>query len=213
VNQIPVNNGDSTYDPLFASGAGLTYGSVTPPPTETPTPTPVGGTGGEVWFVPETSTVSLNDEFTVEIHANTGTRRLAAYGFEIAYDAAIISVNTDIGNSGVEAGADGYVAAVNPNKAGRLVVTGFDTAGTGPGSDLHVITINWRAEGIGTSSLHLTINNVADEATNDIPATASNGSVTVSDVTLGDVNDDGTIHIFNALLIAQYYVGLITSFC
>lgn len=29
----------------------------------------------------------------------------------------------------------------------------------------------------------------------------------------GDTNCDGTINIVDALLIAQYYVGLINSFC
>ncbi|MBN2534382.1 MAG: hypothetical protein JXB88_15970 [Spirochaetales bacterium] len=31
--------------------------------------------------------------------------------------------------------------------------------------------------------------------------------------TLGDCNEDGSIDIVDALLIAQYYVGFTTSFC
>ena len=44
--QIPINVGDSTYDPLYAFGYGLSYSATTPiptnPPTSPPTPVPTG---------------------------------------------------------------------------------------------------------------------------------------------------------------------------
>jgi hypothetical protein len=42
MSQIPINVGDSSYDPLFAYGYGLTYSGGTPAPTTPPTPDNLG---------------------------------------------------------------------------------------------------------------------------------------------------------------------------
>ena len=83
-------------------------------------------------------------------------------------------------------------------------------ARTGPGTDLNVLTIHWSTLSYtGSSSLDLTILDLGDEQTNTIGnPNAIDGSVTIIDVLLGDTNNDGSINIVDALLIAQYYVGL-----
>jgi hypothetical protein len=151
-----------------------------------------------------------HDAFSTEIHVNTGTQLLAAYGFTVNFDAGVISVDTSNGTDGVDPGPDGFLAAVNPTEPGILKITGFDVTGTGPGEDLYVLDIYWTAGSAdGSTILELIIDNLVDENSNVIGSPASeNGSVRVTDVVLGDVNEDTKIDIIDALLVAQYYVGM-----
>jgi hypothetical protein len=120
-------------------------------------------------------------------------------------------VNTAVGTSGVEAGPDGYVSAVHAQSS-QIKISGLDTAGKGPGSDLNVVTINFTAGNNECSTnLGLTVQNLVDETTTDIPANPGDGSVNVTGASKGDVNDDGSVGIVDALLVAQYYVGMIVS--
>ncbi|MBN2440654.1 MAG: glycoside hydrolase family 9 protein [Spirochaetales bacterium] len=48
ISQIPQNNGDPGYDPLFAFGAGMTYGTATSAPTSPPEITPLPANLGDV---------------------------------------------------------------------------------------------------------------------------------------------------------------------
>lgn len=175
-----------------------------------PTPTHPAGTG-DVWFVPEDSTVNQGDSFTVEIHLDSGDQALAAYGFEISYTPSIILADLTIGNEGVEPGPDGFLSAMGAGPVpGKTRVQGFDTSGTGPGEDLHILTIHFTAEGKGLTSLNLEIESLADTDTYTIGnPNAIDGSVRViCSNPSGDVNDDGSMDIIDALLVAQYYVGL-----
>jgi hypothetical protein len=183
------------------------YGG-TPGPTPVPTGTPQPG-AGDVWFVPDTIAVGINSDFATEIHVNSGSQKLAAYGFDISYN-ALLNVRKSVGTDGVEEGPDGFVAAVNANSSGIIKISGFDTSGSGPGSDLHVITVHWAALSYtGDCTLDLEINDLGDENTDTIGSPrAIDGHVTITDVALGDVNGDGAIDIIDALRIAQYYVGL-----
>lgn len=66
----------------------------------------------------------------------------------------------------------------------------------------------------GTTTLGLEVDQLVDGDTNTIGTACGNdGSVTVGTGMLGDVNGDGVIDIIDALLVAQYYVGLIADFC
>jgi len=79
-----------------------------------------------------------------------------------------MSVNTGVGTSGVTAGSDGYVSAVNPNTAGSLKISGFDTAGKGPGTNLQICIVNWNGTAAGTANLSLAVDSLTDEAYNNI---------------------------------------------
>ncbi|MBN2533187.1 MAG: hypothetical protein JXB88_09865 [Spirochaetales bacterium] len=221
--------------------------SPTPTPaSETPAPTPVT-CAGIVQITPAEIITSPGESFTVEIHINSGNQIISAYQFSLAYDAAVLMVDTESGTDGVEAGPDGFVAAVNAQTPGSLVFNGFDTAGTGPGADLNFVTIYFKALALGDSPLSLTIDSLVDENTNSVGMFfISDGTVIVNDelqtpeptptpvitdlptaspvttpdpVTptptstdgIGDVNNDGAIDIIDALLCAQYYVGLSPS--
>ncbi|MBN2532275.1 MAG: hypothetical protein JXB88_05260 [Spirochaetales bacterium] len=179
-------------------------GTPTVEPTSTPTPRPAYGISGSVWFKPQSQDVGMNDEFTTEVHVDAGTQLLAAYGITVNYDENKISFDD------VEPGPDGFLAAVNDTVPGTIRISGFDTTGTGPGSDLSLLTIAWTAGSeSGITILELIVDTLADEKTDTIGVpTGINGSVTIIEVMLGDVNGDDTVDIIDALLVAQYYVGL-----
>jgi hypothetical protein len=176
----------------------------TPDPTATPTPTPTTPPGDcNVSFDPENSTQGLNSTFQIDVVVDSGSQDLAAYGFTVSYNANVLSV------ADVEAGADGFLAAANTDNPGEIVASGFDASGTGPGSNLEVLIITFNAIAEGTSTLGLYVDQLVDSGTNPVGTVCGNdGSVEVTDVMLGDVNGDGGIDIVDALLIAQYYVGL-----
>jgi len=117
----------------------------------------------DVWFVPGEKTLGLGEKFSTGVHVDSGTSKLGAYQFTITYNQNIITVDTTKGTNGVEPGADGFVAAVNANTPGRLIVNGFDAYGKGPGNDLHVLTVHWKTVGAGTTTLGLTVTDLVDE--------------------------------------------------
>jgi hypothetical protein len=176
----------------------------TPDPTDTPTPTPTPVVGDcNVSFDPANSTQGLNSTFPINIVVDSGSQELAAYGFTVSYNANVLSV------ADVEAGADGFLAAANTDNPGEIVASGFDTSGTGPGSNLQVLVITFNANAKGTSTLGLYVDQLVDGGPTTIGTACGNdGSVEVTDVMLGDVNGDGAIDIVDALLTAQFYVGL-----
>jgi hypothetical protein len=148
---------------------------VTPTPTPTQTPTPIStaaptpvptgnidpGNPGKMWFVPQSQVVFPGRDFTTELHLNSGQQTLGAYGVDITYFSFAIELNTSIGTNGVEAGPDGFVAAVGLEQ-NLLRISGFDTSGAGPGQDLHILTINWTAKSSGVSDLIIDIRDLAD---------------------------------------------------
>ena len=154
----------------------------TPTPTpvaDTPTPTPVIVTGGRVWMVPASQQVAAGSNFTNEIHVDSGSQMLAAYGIFIDYNNNIVDVNAAAGNNGVDTGADGFVSAVN-DTPGQLRISGFDAMGKGPGADLQLAIINWTGVAQGTTTLTVIIDSLTDNMTNTIGnPSPENGSVTV----------------------------------
>ncbi|MBN1697459.1 MAG: carboxypeptidase regulatory-like domain-containing protein [Spirochaetales bacterium] len=191
---------------------------------------------GDVWFVPEHKTHTMLDltyfgdtipidpslipiaiigpyTFTNEVLINSGNQVLGEYEFTITFDSSVAVINTNEGTNGVTAGADGFVSAVHTETTGELSVSGFDATGKGPGSTLHVLTIHWLARSYsGTTTLHIGVTTLTDTSSNSIGAPRGHdGSieiVTVSCTLTGDVDNSGRIDIVDALMLAQYYVGL-----
>jgi hypothetical protein len=195
VTENPKINGIS-----IKPGTGPTT-APTSPPTSPPT-TPPGDCN--VSFDPANSTQGVNSTFPIDVTVDSGNQELAAYGFTITYTASILSVVD------VEEGADGFLSAANTENPGEIIASGFDTSGTGPGSNLEVLIITFNAAAEGTSSLGLYVDELVDGGTNTIGTACGNsGSIEVSDQGMrGDTNGDGTIGIVDALLTAQYYVDL-----
>ncbi|MBN1696605.1 MAG: hypothetical protein JW881_03735 [Spirochaetales bacterium] len=141
--------------------------SPSPSPKATSAPAPAAPGTGEVWIEPASGSVSMGARFSNEVHVNSGNQKIAAYGIEIGFDSGILNVNTGVGNKGVEAGPQGFVAAVNLTP-GRLVIGGFDTSGKGPGEDLYLLRLNWTAVGTGTATISVTVKDLTDANTDPI---------------------------------------------
>ena len=189
-------------------------GTATPTPVVgTATPTPIVGTGTptpppgncNVSLNPAHSTQGVNSTFKIAVNVDSGGQNVAAYGFIIDYDGAIIDATA------ADAGANGFLAAANTGTFGKVTVSGFDAQGVGPGSNLELVVITFDALSDGYTDLTLTVDSLVDTSTAKVgDPCGNNGSVTVSDINdpVGDTNGDGSIDMIDALLIAQYYVGL-----
>lgn len=188
------------------------YGTAIPEPTATPDP---GATpdpeyhAGNVWIEPVNQTVKSGSIFQTEIHV-CSDQKVSAYGFDVTYNEALISVERNYGVSGVEEGEDGFLSAVNSTEPGIIKISGFDVSGQYPGNDLRFLIIYWSAGSTeGTVPLDISVDTLVNEETNPIgDPTGIGGTVIISNVTLGDVNSDGVIDIVDALLTSQHYVGL-----
>ncbi|GAG06152.1 unnamed protein product, partial [marine sediment metagenome] len=123
---------------------------------------PIGS--GDVWFVPDNIMIGVGASYSDEIHMSVGGDKLGGYNIKITYDPAVLSVDKSKGDNGVEAGSDGFVAAVNAENAGTLRVSGFDVTGKGPGADLHVLTIHWTAVSLGATPLSFDVANMFNES-------------------------------------------------
>ncbi|MBN1696121.1 MAG: dockerin type I repeat-containing protein [Spirochaetales bacterium] len=183
-----------------------------------PTPPASSGTG-YMWLDPTKKTVAPSGAFTWELHADTGSQRLAAYDVDISWPVpqggVIMTVDTSNGTNGVDAGVEGFVAAAEADNAmGTLHIAGFDTHGTGPSNDLHVCTVHFKAGSreVTGASVSVVVGDMVDETVSPIGMGMGMEAVIViegdEEFFLGDVNDDGRITIIDALLVAQYYVGL-----
>ena len=180
-------------------------------------PTPlVAGSGGYVWMDPDNKKANVSAPFTWEVHANTENQRLAAYEIDISWpvprDGVIMTVDTSIGTNGVEPGTEGFVASVSVDNAmGTISISGFDTTGTGPSTNLHVCTINFIAGSREALNIAVSVNVdvLVDENTSTIGlARGLDAVINIKEIYFGDVNEDGAIDIIDALLVVQYYVGL-----
>jgi hypothetical protein len=143
----------------------LPCGSVTNPPDETLTPTPSSTptatptaipTEGIFRIAPSSQMVYPEETFTTLIYINSGAKKISSYGCKIGYSNASITLDESISGDGIEAGAEGYISAVNKNTPGLINISGFDPAGVGPGANLHFLTIHWRAVTQSTSNITLT---------------------------------------------------------
>lgn len=117
---------------------------------------------GDVWLSPEKVSVKAGDKFETILYVDSGDQKLAAYGVTLMFDANLLEVDRGVGLDGVVEGADGSVAAVNPNNKGELIFSGFDAYGKGPGPKLEVAKIGWKALKAGKGLIYLKVMNLID---------------------------------------------------
>jgi hypothetical protein len=120
----------------------------------------------------------------------------------------MVEVDTTKGIAGVEPGVDGFVSEVNAENPGIILISGFDPEGKGPGEDMEFIIINWIAKLEGRTAIALHIRDLVDPDTNQLLSRGFYGNLEIISFLFGDANDDGSIDIIDALVVAQVYVGL-----
>ncbi|MEW6570084.1 MAG: hypothetical protein AB1390_02745 [Nitrospirota bacterium] len=126
--------------------------------------TSVFAAAGDVWISPGSAGVNASGTFDLEVLVNSGTQKLGAYQFNIIFNKDLINVDTTKGTEGVDAGAQGFFAAVNTNNnTGSLTVNGFDGTGKGPGTSLRVLIVHFKAfSTIGSTNIGLSVSTLAD---------------------------------------------------
>ncbi|MBN1699750.1 MAG: hypothetical protein JW881_19705 [Spirochaetales bacterium] len=173
----------------------------TPVPTAEPTiepttvttqaPTPVPG-AGEVWTSPSQTVVNVGDYFQTEIHVNSGDRRLAYFDIDVWFDKSIIRIDTSRGTDGVAAGSSGFFDNVWLDTS-SIEIEGRNTTGTGPGTNLHVLTLYWQAIGAGMCIIENTPFYLDDPDNYQIGLlTGTDGTVEVKEIPTPDPTPDDT---------------------
>ncbi|MBN2442396.1 MAG: carboxypeptidase regulatory-like domain-containing protein [Spirochaetales bacterium] len=164
---------------------------------------------GTVWIEPASYAAVPGTSFELEIRINTGTQKVAAYGLVLYFDSLIVTPDPATFPDPVIGGADGFLTAVNYGIEGQLRISGFDTNGAGPGSDIHFLTTFWTAGTTGETDITLTVDELVNRDAETIGNPNGIGAhITIADFLLGDVNHNDAVDIVDALLIAQYYVEL-----
>ena len=183
------------------------YVNIEPSPHPTPEPTPPGS----AWLDPRDRTVRVNEEFTWEIHVNTDDQLLALYEIDVSWPPDIMSVDTSKGNNGVDLSPDGWIIAIPLYEDfGTITLSGFDVNGAGPSHDLHLCNIYYiaGAQPVTNAVVEVSVDKFVNPDTYTIGYGLGLDSTITIKLFYGDVNEDGTINIIDALLVAQYYVGL-----
>ncbi|MBN2440179.1 MAG: TRAP transporter large permease subunit, partial [Spirochaetales bacterium] len=112
---------------------------------------------GQVWMVNEQKVIRGGDPFYSEIHADTGSEKLAYYEMRFEYDPHYFDVNTGIGINGVEAGANGFITSVENPEPGVIIAKGMYMYGKLPNRDLYLLTIHWIAHTKGKSKIGIKV--------------------------------------------------------
>lgn len=115
-------------------------------------------------LAPDSLNVSIEEAFVTSIMLDVQGYSIAAYGMTVYYDPAILEIDTSQAKGkGLEAGADGFLAAFNTNEPGEVRATGFDVMGVAPKVDLELLRIYWKAIGVTELSvIDLDINSLVD---------------------------------------------------
>ena len=160
---------------------------------------------GDIWFEQYEQMVVRLKPFITTILMNSGSQRAAAYLLSIIYDPSKISQDADI-----IAEEGGFITSINPGSVGRIVVAGFDVFGKDPLNAARFLTTSWRANTTVLFMIEIDTSELLDKVEKPIYPRGYTSWIRV--VNYGDVNADDTVDIVDALLIAQKYVGLITTF-
>jgi len=163
---------------------------------------------GDIWLeIPDN--VQLGDIFTFELHLNSGNQRIAAYEIRVIPDVYFLQPDYSDTSNAVEAGKDGFVIH-GLFESNLFLCSGFDTSGKGPGTNLHLLTFHCKALKKGPNLLQVKINTLTDENYNTIGVPQGiNRSLTISSNGIaGDADQNGSVTIVDALVVAQYYAQL-----
>jgi hypothetical protein len=157
---------------------GSCTGTVTSAPTAVPTVGPTAAPGvGQTWINPVSQTVNAGATVTVDIHVNTGTTALGAFGFNVTYPTNLLTFVS------IAEVASGINLTNNTNTAGTIVTAGFNATGVTGSSDIDLIKITFTAasSASGTATVGLVVNNLSNTAGTTIGTpSATAGTVTVN---------------------------------
>jgi len=169
------------------------------------------------WLYPATPTVVVDKEFTLDIHANSNGVKLGSYDFVINFDSNRMVVDTTYQNidgtceQGVCPGANALSArsTVVNNSTGVIKVAAFEAEGIGPGNDLQVLVIHFKAKiTAGPTLVDLTTRALATVLGESIGLGAGDANVTISTGLCGDTDGNAQVNIIDALAVARHVIDL-----
>jgi hypothetical protein len=114
---------------------------------------------GAAWFVPDSLTLNAGELLNLEIHVNTGTRQCRAFGFDLSYHAGALDY---VGYKVVSNLPVTYVEEWA--STGQVSIASMFASGMaeGPSSDLHLVTLVFKAVGALNVTINLGINNLLE---------------------------------------------------
>ncbi len=144
---------------------------------------------------------AANGVIPVSIAAKN-VQNLGAATVTLTYDSSVVTVqNVSSGDMGSP------VSNIN-NVAGTTQITTFTLTGKNGNVTLANLELKIVGSAGATSPLTLSVSTLADANGAPMAYTTSSGQLSVVAVARGDMNCDGAVNIIDALLIAQYSVGL-----
>lgn len=137
------------YAHFEINGSACSGGTVTTAPTPVATTAPTGAPGaGQVWINPSSQTVNTGATATIQIHANTGSTALGAFGFTITYPSNMFTLGTitDMTSAGLN-------LTNNTTTAGTIITAGFNATGITASTDISLISITLTANSTDRKSV------------------------------------------------------------
>lgn len=183
-------------------------GTAVPTAVTTTAPTTAPGGVGTVSFNPAPVTVAANGTVTVNVVANTGTLGLAAFGVVITWPSNLATLQT----AALGSGTSSTFSLVQNIGTGTATLGAFATTTAAPGTAVQILVLTFKAGAtLGNGALGLQVDSLTDASALPIGTPVGQGttiSVANNPVLAGDANGSGTVDIVDALMVAQYYVGI-----
>jgi hypothetical protein len=153
---IPTDPGDciipctaNTVPPSLTTDPGA---DPTPAPVLTPAPTRAPRVGDVTIGGAIINEINVCSTFSATVYANTGDQLLSSYNITVSYSTGTLTPDICSGINGINAGTDGFVTTVDAQTSGKIIVSGFDAGGIGPGTKLKLFNIKLKAIDFGETS-------------------------------------------------------------
>jgi hypothetical protein len=175
-------------------------------------------TNPNAWLNPPSPKVIIERPFALDVIVNSGGRVVGNYDFLLSYDVNKLGIDfSQCNGDGVCVGNDGWnnfsvfhnTTIVNGAIYGTINIYGTDATGSGPGNDLQLLKVYFKAKDvIGSVPVNLTIQALRSTSGYPIGTVANGATVNVSPALCGDANGDVMVNIIDALAVARKVAGL-----
>ncbi len=162
---------------------------------------------GDTWITPTNFNSTVDTGFDIKVHMDTGGKNIGAFNMYFDFDPTKVTVDTALGNNGLDNGADttNYTIMSNANDlaAGHYRFAGIATSNHANGNDVHLVTIHVHSLAEGSVNLNLTTTELSDENGN---------SLSISN----EVNNEGssgTVVATSTPIITGHSVGKLRYSC
>ena len=131
---------------------------------------PTQASEGDTWITPASQNVGASQDFSIEVHIDTGGKDIGVFNMYLDFDPSLVTVDTTQGTDGADKGADttDYTVMSNVDDIanGHYRFAGMTASGHANSGDAHLVTIHMQTTSSftsGTASLDLRINELSDE--------------------------------------------------